>query len=504
VSRPLRVGLARVAQESNAFSPLPSELADFQRTHWLVGEALGAVLGPEAEEAPGFLRDAELSGAARALADDPDLVIVPIFSAWAVPGGPLSAEALTGLRDALLAALEAAGPLDGLVLSLHGAMGAAGTRDPEAWLLAQIRERLGPELPIVCTVDLHAHLSPAKMRQTPYWIAYRTNPHRDHAEVGARAARLLRSLLRGEARPVVAWRSLPMVMGGGTTLDFAPTMRPIFQRFRRWEREGRVLAASLLMCHVWNDDPELGWAVHVVTDGNGEAAERLADELAEAAWAVRVVEPPRWPTAEEAISQARRARWRRKLGAVCVSDASDMVGAGAPGESTLLLRALLERASDLRCYAPVRDAEAVEALWGVAEGAQVSLSVGGRFDPVLHPPLPVSGRVGLRREIPGLGRAVALDCGHLQLVITEGPPLAMKPAFYRDMGLPPWRADLVVVKSLFPFRLYFALHNRLTLYARTAGATDLDAPRRLRFAGPVHPLQELPDWRAEDRRRRLV
>lgn len=208
------------------------------------------------------------------------------------------------------------------------------------------------------------------------------------------------------------------------------------------------------------------------------------------------------PGAEEAIDQARRARLARRAGVVCMSDASDMVGAGAVGESTLLLRALLERGRGLTTFASIRDDAAVATLWERSEGSAVAVTVGGRLAPHLSAPLPVEGRLRARVAVEGLGRVVVLDLDHVQLVVTESPPLAMHPAFFRQVGLRPMSADIVVVKSLFPFRLNFLLQNRKTIYAKTRGMTDLDAWRHLDRDGPVFPREPVDDWRDADRRRR--
>ena len=104
------------------------------------------------------------------------------------------------------------------------------------------------------------------------------------------------------------------------------------------------------MCQLWNDAPDLGWATLVLTDNDPALAEELAEELAELAWAVRHKLPPELPDASEAVALARAATWRRRLGTVCLSDASDMVGAGATGENTKLLRVLLDEAADMRCH----------------------------------------------------------------------------------------------------------------------------------------------------------
>src|SRR5690606_23033433 len=195
------------------------EIADFERVHWLEGDALGAACGRRGAEVGGFLRHAELSGFVRATADLGGVVPVPLLSAAAIPGGPLSVHALATLKERIVASLRGAGALDGLFLSLHGAMRADGCVDPETELLRAVRAVVG-DIPIAASFDLHGHLTADKVGLLDVIAAYRTNPHRDHFRVGRRAGRILIRTVRGEVRPTTSWRALPMVLGGGTTLDF--------------------------------------------------------------------------------------------------------------------------------------------------------------------------------------------------------------------------------------------------------------------------------------------
>lgn len=505
MSRPIRIAFARLSLESNALSPVLTTLADFERTHLVDGEELLSRCAPDGNEAPGFLKHAELSGLVRAVRGHKGPVeLVPLFSAWTVPGGPLAPEAWLTLRSRLLAGLADAGPLDGVFLSLHGALAVPGIDDPEGDLLEGVRGVVGA-VPVAVTLDLHANLTPRKTAVTSLIGAYRTNPHRDHARVGQRVAELLLDAVRGRIRPVHAWRTLPLVLGGGNNVDFLQPMRPIYRWMRKMERDPRVLYISLFQSQPWLDHSEVGWSTHVVTDSDPELAERLADELAERCWAVRHQQPPNFPSALEAIDQARRARWARRLGTVCMCDASDVVGAGGTGDNTRLLAALLEHATDLHSYVPVRDPVAVAELWERPDGQRVSLNVGGRLDPGRNSSLPVVGRVRRRIETDNFGRMVHLEVDHVQLVVTEGANLVVKPSFYSRLGLDPWKADVVVVTSLFPFRLFFAAMNRFTIYARTEGITDFDAAlREIPWETPVHPRDEVACWRPTDRRRRGV
>src|SRR5690606_30973580 len=150
----------------------------------------------------------------------------------------------------------------------------------------------------------------------------------------------------------------------------------------------------------------------------------------------------------------------------------------------------------------VRDPAAIEALWPREPGAEVALPLGGALDPASSPPLPVAGRLVAKHVRPGFGRVAVLAIGDVRAVVTEGPAMVMKPSFYRDVGLDPWKADVVVVKNFFPFLLFFLAMNRKTIFVRTRGVTDFDAAYRLTFDGPMHPRDPVDDWRERDRQRR--
>ena len=501
--RPARVAFARIAQESNALSPVLTTLDDFRSTHFLEGARLERACGRLGYEARGFIRNAELSGFLDAVrAVDEPIEAVPLFSAWAIPGGPLSRECFATLRDKLLYGLRAAAPLDGLFLSMHGAMNTEDDSDPEGTLLNLARDLLGPDVPIAVSLDLHANLTGPKVEAATVLASYRTNPHRDQARTGRRAGRMLLDTMAGRVRPTTAWRSLPLLLGGGRTLDFLSPMRAVFRRMREMEADPRVLDCSLNMCHPWNDHPDLGWSTYVVTDGDAALAESLADELADMAWGVRREQAPPFASPSEAIERARQARFARATGAVCFCDASDVVPAGAPGDNTRLLAALLAEGTGLLSYVPLRDPQAVAALWHRSPGDTVSIPVGGTLDPARGRPLEVQGRLAGTFTVHGFDRIAVLDLEHVQLVITEGPALVMKPAFYRDVGLDPWRADIMVVKSFFPWLLYFLPYNRLPIFVRTEGVTDLDAAFSLNFADAMYPRDAVDDWRPADGRRR--
>ncbi|MFT3693310.1 MAG: M81 family metallopeptidase [Kofleriaceae bacterium] len=498
-----RVGFARICQESNALSPVATELADFETAHYLVGNDLlrATTKGPELE---GFFKRAELAGFMQAIGERRrEFEPVPLISAWASSGGPLSKACFETLSERLIELVTKAGPLDGLYIALHGAMGVLGIVDPESQLIERLRAVVG-SIPLVISHDLHANLTKRRVELVDAIVAYQTNPHRDHARVGKKAGRILLGTIAGEIKPVMAWRSLPILLGGGKTIDFLSPMRAVFRRMGHAEKQRGILSASTFMVHPWNDNPQLGWSTLVVADRDVEAADRIAEELAGMCWERRHEQPPPFPDAKSAIDSARAAKLRRRFGCVTMADASDVVTAGAPGDSTHLLRALLEHGNGMLAFAAVRDPDAVHALWARAPGDVVVTTIGGKLDPSRSKPLPVRGTIQSKHDRPGFGKTIVLAIDHVRVVVTEGPAMVMRPSFYTDVGLDVWKADIVMVKNFFPFLMFFLRYNRKTLFVRTHGTTDFDAAFQLEFDGPIHPRDRVDDWRERDAKRRGI
>lgn len=500
--RPLRIAYGRIFHEANAFSPLTTEREDFERFHFFEGAALADRCRLPRPELEGYLRNAELSGFAQAARLCGGVTCVPTTSALAVPNGPLSPGAFDWLKERLSTTLRAAGEVDAVYLALHGSMRVQGLgAAPEGELLDLTRSIVGDEVPLAVSYDLHANLSPALIEPATLVCGYQTNPHRDLFRVGYRAGRALVRAARGDIAPTHAWRKLPIVLGGGKTIDFLAPMRSVFGRLRAMQRDPRVVYASLFMVHPYSDADDLGWAVHVTTDGDPDLAARLADELAERAWAVRKAPLPRMRTAREALDEAGRRRLSRATGAVTLVDVDDIVGTGAPGGNTHLLAELVGRADELEIYVPLHDPAVVEACQGAALGAEVDVILRGTPGLEGQPAVPLRASVEVRTPTD-FGRTVRLRRGGLQLVVTERPPLPVHPGFWRAVGLSPWRADALVQKSFFHYRVFYALVNRANVPFTSDGASSLERIRRMRFDLPVWPSDDPPDWRPFDRARR--
>ena len=262
------------------------------------------------------------------------------------------------------------------------------------------------------------------------------------------------------------------------------------------ERQPGVLSVSNFMVHIWLDDPELGWSTLAVTDGNAELAARLADELADLNWSVRDHPHPAPTTPEGAVDIALRSPWSRRLGTLVFCDVSDLVAAGAPGENTWILRAILQRIPHLVSYVPVRDETVARRAFEARVGDAMDLEIGGKIDLVYNRSLSFRGTLLSKQDLKETGKTVVLRHRGVHLILTERPTPAFSPHFFHGLGLSLWKADVTVVKNLFPFRYFYLLYNRKTVNIISAGTTSIDVfglqyrdiPR------PIYPLDPIDSW----------
>lgn len=483
-----RIALIELHQETNSFSTVVTKLRNFEATALYYDEDVYKGGDKHRLQVDGFRKAVKRFGKGT-------VEIVPILSAWSHSGGRISAEVFSHFKSHILSRLSE-NRLDGIYYSVHGAMGVEGMHDPEGDLLAEIRELVGTKMPIGVSCDLHANITEKLVAHATFIQGYRTNPHRDHRNIGFKCGKLLIQTLFGDVHPTMAFRKLPLLKGGGYTIDFIAPMRKIFRKMSKMERNPAVLGVSNFMVHIWIDAPEVGWSCVVVTDNDPALAQQLCDELCEMNWAVKDHPHPVPHTPAEAIQKVKKAHWRRLFGTAVISDLSDLVGAGAPGESTHILRALMQEGKGLRAYVPLCDEEAVQSLHPSQLGQEVSVQVGGRLDKIYNQKMTFSGTLRYLDE-SRYGKTAVLTQDCLHLILTTLPCPAYKPSFFTLLGLNLWKADVIVVKNLFPFRLFFWKYNRQTLYVKTEGVTNVDVFKLnyQHIPRPIYPLDKVETWR---------
>lgn len=485
----LRIAVGQLSQEANHFAPGRTGMDAFERRGIRRGEAALHGWGEARTEVPGFLAILRAAGAEA----------VPLLCTSAESGPPLSHAVFEMLLNEVLDGLRAAGRLDGVLLSLHGAMAVEDQDDPEGEILSRVRAALPPGTPVGASLDLHGHVTPAMLQPDVHLVGYREYPHIDMYETGVRTAELLLDRIAGRRRPVMALAKRPMVVSASCARTVDPPLSEVVAEARRMMEAGQVLHAALFPVQPWLDVPGLGFAALVCADGDFAAAQAAADRLAEMAWQRRERFVPDLTPLEEAVRIGLAGP-----GMTLVGDPGDAPTSGAPADRPDVLRALLAVGAD-RHDKPIlltlHDAPAVqEAMWAGIGGA-FRAEVGHSVTP--GPRVPVEGRVRLLSDgwyvmrgpgASGLamdhGPSAVVDVGAIRLALRSAAGWEWDPEIYRHLGQDPAHAAMVFVKSPGHFRVAFGPLAARTLVADTDGpacANMLKVPWR-RVSRPLWPL----------------
>lgn len=483
----MRIAVAELAQESDTFSPMLADVADF--------ESYGLYFGAEILER--MQGAGAIGGLLAVAAARPESVEwVPILRAWGGAGGRIATTALDFLVGRLIEGLTRSPPIDALFLALHGAAASENEDDVEGAVLEVVRQRLGPTVPIVCSLDHHANITQRMVDRADVLVGHETQPH-DPVGTGRKTARVLFGMLEGSLRPTVAWRKIPMITPQDQFLTSQGPMQEWFELAREMETRPGVIDVSPYPMQPWLDVWEGGWSVVVHTNGDRDLAEALADEMAAKAWSLRerFWESERVPPAA-AVRQAVRA----ERGLIILSDTGDSVYGGAPGDSTCLLRELLEQEIDCLSLVPVVDVEVAEAALAAGVGATITVDLGAKVDRLHSRPVRVSGRVaaistGVTLDIEGrgvcdVGRTALLEVGALRIAVLDRRSFAINhPVLYAHLGSEVADAKLVVVKTASNFQFFSRWRSGL-IRVDSPGTTqsDLMAFEWKRLPRPIWPL----------------
>ena len=484
-SAPLRIGLLGLFHESNTFADHPTRLADFTGYDWHEGEAVRREMAENFDEVGGALAALDAAEGVQA---------VPLLYAAALPAGPIEAEAEDGLWAAAERLLASAGPLDGVLALPHGAAVGQTHRDFDGWWLGKLRERVGPRVPIVATLDPHANVSAAMADASDTLIAYRTNPHVDQREIGRRAAKLLLRAVRGEVAPTTHRVHLPLLLDIERQLTEEDPCRGWLAEGERIRSMTGVLEASLILGYPFADVLEMGVSVLVVTDAKQRDPEPIARAWARRIWADREAARPRLLGVEAAAEAAAAAS-----GTTGLLDMGDNVGGGSYGDQTAVARALFA-AGATPLFVSLKDPEALAAATAAGVGGRIELSVGGRHEPGLcGEPLPVSGVVERLTDgrwedpAPRHGGRVHYDEGPLAHVrledgsVVQISGVAVFPASLGQLthaGLEPGAFRAIVIKGVHAPVAAYRDHVARLVRVDSPGPTSANALQRTYHSRP--------------------
>lgn len=479
-----RIAHAGFLHETNTFAPVRTTYEHFERAEgWpglTMGEAMLEVFPPINIGTGGFINEA------RRLGHD----LAPVCWSAAVPAGYVTEDAYERIvklmLDGLVGEIEAGA--DAIYLDLHGAMVTEHYQDGEGELLGRLRGMIGFEVPIVVSLDLHVNITEAMVHFADALIAYRTYPHVDMAETGARAARHLDMILKGERpRQAKAFRKLdflPPIIGQCTMVE---PSKSVYERLAALET-GAVSSISYTPGFHPADILECGPAVVAYADDQ-LSADAVADELAayvlsrEAEFAQPMLSPA------DAVSRARGMHNSAKR-TIVLADVQDNSGAGGTSDTTGLLRAMVEGGVEGAVIGHLTDPEAARAAHEAGVGATLQLAVGGKLFTAGDPPFEAEFTVvalsdgkflctgpfygGTRAE---LGLTAVLETGGVKVVICENRMQAADKEMFRHIGIEPETVPILALKSSVHFRGDFTDIAEAVLVVEAPGAF-IDRPER--------------------------
>jgi microcystin degradation protein MlrC len=501
----LRIATLGIHHETNTFARNKTTLEEFNRSGLQTyavqrGQQYADMHGQAQTSMAGYMQGATQHG----------FELVPLLFAATDPAGTISSEAFETLGGEALEMLRDQGPFDGVLLNQMGAAVAEEFPDMDGELARRVREIVGPDVPVVMTLDLHANVSQQMANMTDALVVYKTNPHTDAVARALDACDLLVRMAAENWRPAKWLEQPPMVIGIFQHDTREMPMKAVIDDLETVLARPGVVGGSVAQGYPWSDVHENGLACYLLHEDSEEAAKDGARWIAERAWAHReALYSPVGPSAAEAVEYALAKSRAAKTedsdgGPIVLLDVGDNIGAGSAGDSTFLLAEAINQGAR-SWLQTVRDPEAIAACLSAGIGSTVTVDVGGKTDSLHGSPVQLTGRITRisdgRFEDAGPVHAGwrFFDGGTTVVLETEeGPTVALvttrlgnmsREQFY-SLGYRPEEFDIVVAKGVVsPRPAYQPIASELVT-VNTPGATsaDMSSFEYVRVRESLYPL----------------
>ncbi|HEY9012058.1 MAG TPA: M81 family metallopeptidase [Devosia sp.] len=484
----MRIFMATLGTETNTFASFPTGIDDFRRGLWVENGIANAGRNPWSSPAQTWLKRASGLG----------WEVTESLHAFAEPAGVTVRSAYEEMRDRILGDLAKAGPVDAVLMFLHGAMVAEGYDDCEADLVGRMRALVGPAVKIGIELDLHAHIDHRLLDAADLIVFYKAYPHIDYAERAEDLFELMRRTLAGEIDPVMALFDC-RTMGLFPTTRQGPMIQFVADMFAA-EGKGGILSLSLNHGFPWADVPHAGTKMLAVADGDIEVARRATEDFGRRFYAIRAEATLPFVSLEHAIVEARKPGDKPLL----CADTSDQTGGGAPGDTTHMLRAMIEAGIDNAVYGPLWDPLAIGICFAVGVGARLRLRLGGKFEPHSGPPLDVEAEVlflkrdahqdQLADEVVPIGDVAVVRARGIDILLVSKRTGVFSPTIFTHHDVSLEGRRMIGLKNLYRHTDIFAPLVRGQLYVATPGACPPDwasIPFK-RIPRPMWPLDADP------------
>ena len=499
----MRCVIALMQHETNTSSPLPTNLEDFASIVGLPSpprQALAREKYGSAEFAfSAMIDEAEAHGAD---------ISVPI-AAYAEPSGKVSASAFEVIAEAICEDVRQG--CDAVLLDLHGAMVTTASFDGEGELLKRIRA-VDADVPIGVALDFHTNLTADMAENCTVIDGYRTYPHIDMYETGLRAARSLFAIMKSGRKVKTCWKAMPMMTHMILQTPARQPMKDIMDSAIKAVDDGVVLNASVFGGFPLADIPHVSLSALTVEYEDSENGQSLAESLCMEGWRRRkdfVYQP-------ESLEQSVKKAGALSSYPVVMADHGDNCGAGGSADDLTVLGEMVAQGLDGIVAGPIWDPTSVAKMIKVGEGAEITLSAGGKTDvPAIKQKgfgLSVTGGVSKITDgkfvITGpmqtglevnLGPTAVLKNDQMELVLCSERWEPYDPGCFTHAGIDPLRKKYVMVKSRQHFRAGFEPLAQHIILAAGPGvcSSDYSQFEYKNLSHPIYPLdssfESVPD-----------
>ena len=488
--KPLRIFTAALATETNTFSPICVDRRAFEAS-------LYAPPGQHPETPT--LCTAPITVGRRVCAEK-GWELIEGTAAWADPAGLVNRSTYEGLRDEVLTQLEAAMPVDAVILGLHGAMVAAGYEDTEGDILARVRAIVGPDVLVCAELDPHSHLTAKRLQAADFFVYFKEFPHTDFVDRAEDLWRIASQTLEGRSKPVMSVFDCRMIDVFPTSRD---PMRSFVDKIMRLEKEDAdILSISVIHGFMAGDVPEMGTKLLVVTDDKPEKGEALARELGLELFSKRGTFIMPQIDEIEAVTQAVAATsWP-----VVVADVWDNPGGGTAGDATVLLQELLARGVRDVAIGTIWDPMAVQICMAAGEGAEIPLRFGAKSAPGTGNPVDgvvkvvkivTNAEMRFGESIAPFGDAAHIVLDGIDIILNSTRAQSFDPSLFSVMGIDPTSRKILVIKSTNHFYASFSKIAAEIIYC-SAGTPYPNNPAKTpyrRAPKNIWPMVEDPHGR---------
>ena len=454
-----KIIVAQFHHETNAFCPVLADELRYRNYRFDAGNEVIANQRGLGTEIGAFIDVFEKRS---------DITLIPAVALNASPSGPVCEEVYDFVTTEILSLIDANAPVDGILLSLHGAMSAVGHPDAEGDLLENIRKAVGEDIPVVASLDLHANVTAKMAANATALIPYEQYPHTDTYETGYAAAQLMLDTITGKVKPVMAYRYIPHLLPLLPCEE--PQIKPLYELTEQLSHTRGVCSVRFAHGFFMADIAQMGMSVMVVTDGDKTLAEQLADRLESAI----VAQLPELKRTDMSLEAALKRIDSSSNQPIVLADASDNPGAGAFSDTTHILRRILERGMTGAALATIVDPDSVEKCIAAGVGTTVDLDLGGWSDAARSGgPLQVTayvkkitdGKYACKEklsygEIINHGKTAVVEIAGNLVLITSVPRQPWDSEVFRSHGITPEDQKLLIVKSAVHFRESYGKFSR--------------------------------------------